>query len=386
MPIVINIGRRAERPPAASPEIVALVGTSIQDTGESAPDYGVYQDISSVADAERIFGTGQAGGRDGSIVEAVKIIDAFRLPPIKAAAVDVSTGLDQANVRAAINTVVDAAPTEATFFAAPGLTANFDASDDPLTTVCSTVARLNARAAAGRGIAFIDTAWDSVADAITYLGVAGNVAPRVLPMALRLIGATDSVAHPSSAFAIGAILDWVSSRGAQANWSGVPVHGVTRQEHEALRTPGDPNSAVQRIRNAGGSVVAWSGSQWKLYGGILGGAGNAAIERFASVRRVEDILIDRIFEAYEPYEEDNLTVDTLPTLLAVGERMLRAQRAAGLIAGFDLASDAAYNTPDNLRAANVGIALDIDVFTPAGTIRVTVNFNQFAPTGIQAAA
>ena len=166
MPIIIRIGQRASLHVPSTPLTVGLVGTSIQDSGESAPDYGTFYDIPSVAEAEARFGTGVSARREGSIVEAVKLIDLHRLPPIKAAAVDVSTGLHQAAVRTAINSTVDAMPTEVTLLAAPGLTVNYDASGDSLTTVCSTVARLQARAVAARGIAITDTAFDTVANAI----------------------------------------------------------------------------------------------------------------------------------------------------------------------------------------------------------------------------
>ena len=386
MPIVIMVGRQVATVAARSPLSFGVVGTVDLAAGESAPTYGEFSRVRTVEEAQAVFGSGQdADGRDGSIVEFVKIVDQHRVPIIHAAAVDVSAGLELSATRNAINAVIDTIPTSVDFLFCPGLTCNFDSSGNPLTTVCSTVARLQSRAAAARGIAITDTAWGSVADAITYLGVAGNTASRVLPMAIRMEGATDDLYHPASAYQGGALLDWIDARGSQANWSGIPVNGVTGQEHEALRTPGDPNSDVQRIRNAGGTVIAWSGSEWKSYGGILGGAGNTEFERFASVRRVEDILISRLYTAFEPYEEENLTQDTIPALVAVGRREMRRARAEGLIGGFTLAPDDAYNTPANLAAANVGLSVSIEAFSPIGTIQITVNFNPFAPEGAAAA-
>ena len=58
MAIVINIGTRQAPPAPTSPLTVGLVGTSIQAGGESAPTYGTYFDIPSIAEAEARFGTG----------------------------------------------------------------------------------------------------------------------------------------------------------------------------------------------------------------------------------------------------------------------------------------------------------------------------------------
>ena len=147
-----------------------------------------------------------------------------------------------------------------------------------------------------------------------------------------------------------------------------------------MRTAGDVNSDVARIRAAGGSVIAWSGSEWKLYGGILGGATNTDLERFASVRRVEDIIIDRLYTAFEPFEEQNLTRQTIPSAIAVGNQTLKRARSEGLINGFTLSADDDYNTLANLQAQNIGFGLTIDVYTPISTLQLTVNFDPFVPS------
>ena len=375
-----------------TPIEVGLVGTSFQESGETPPDYNTPYLIHSVSDAESRFGTGSVAalGGEGSIVSSMRVIESFGYNiPVRAVALrhtdqtNTAFAINASGLRTNIDAAIAAVPNGVAYFAAPGWTVNYDASGAPLATVCPTIAAMAQRANIIRAQAFADGDWSSLSDYLSWLGEAGNIANRVMPVGPRLRASGNALRY-ASAFAMAGRVAQETDVGAQEQFDNIPILGIVRQETPILRDVLDSTSGVPRVRAVGGSTIAWSGHDWRIYGGSTGAPARRTTTPidprvFLAGQRVVDIYEQLIQVALEKYEGQNLKEETPSSIMrdadTVGERL----RSSGLIARASVSRDNEYNTPANLGARNYGIQSVLEIYTPLSNLNVRVPLVAFIP-------
>ncbi len=251
-------------------------------------------------------------------------------------------------------------------FIAPGFTSQRIADgSNPV------VAELLGIATRRRGIIIADGPNSTKEAALEYRTDWGSDRVYIIDPGVKVLEGGVTVVKPASAFAAGVGLRVDRDEGFHVSWSNHEIYGITGTARSIEFAWGDRDTEANYLNeNRIATIIREDGL--RLWGNET--TSSEPLNKFLSVRRTHDIIMDSVEEAHRSFMDKPFSVQLLVDIAETVNGYLRILQARGVTLGGAVWIDPALNTKESWLNGDLFVSYDAEA--PAPLQHLTFQFNR----------